>query len=183
MSAAVMRAGAPMEPQQNRLYREKIRYKPDCHKKTGFDNMAYFLCHHAGCQMQLCWLRLGRTVSGLRSVGLLRVPAALSSHGSSEFSVFAARSLGRAVTVSEGRALSKAEFMEKVRQSNEACQHGDFQSAVRLYSEALRADPQNCILYSNRSAAHLKLGQYQTALDDAIKARLLNPKWPKHQLA
>uniref|UniRef100_A0A672K671 Tetratricopeptide repeat protein 28-like n=1 Tax=Sinocyclocheilus grahami TaxID=75366 RepID=A0A672K671_SINGR len=69
--------------------------------------------------------------------------------------------------------------MEKVRQSNEACQLGDFQKAVKLYGEALRADPQNCILYSNRSAAHLKLGQYQTALDDAVKARLLNPKWPK----
>ncbi|XP_076139979.1 tetratricopeptide repeat protein 28-like [Alosa pseudoharengus] len=96
-----------------------------------------------------------------------------------KFSVFGPRSLGRAVTVSEGRGLSKAEFMEKVRQSNEACQRGDFQSAVRLYGDALRADPQNCILYSNRSAAHLKLGDYQTALDDAIKARLLNPKWPK----
>uniref|UniRef100_W5LRS8 Uncharacterized protein n=1 Tax=Astyanax mexicanus TaxID=7994 RepID=W5LRS8_ASTMX len=69
--------------------------------------------------------------------------------------------------------------MEKVRRSNEACQRGDFQTAVKLYGEALRADPQNCILYSNRSAAHLKLGQYQTALDDAVKARLLNPKWPK----
>uniref|UniRef100_A0A4W4DN67 Uncharacterized protein n=1 Tax=Electrophorus electricus TaxID=8005 RepID=A0A4W4DN67_ELEEL len=69
--------------------------------------------------------------------------------------------------------------MEKVRQSNEACQLGDFHAAVRLYGEALRADPQNCILYSNRSAAHLKLGHYQTALDDAVKARLLNPKWPK----
>uniref|UniRef100_A0A8C1TDR2 Tetratricopeptide repeat domain 28 n=1 Tax=Cyprinus carpio TaxID=7962 RepID=A0A8C1TDR2_CYPCA len=79
----------------------------------------------------------------------------------------------------DGPGLSKAEFMEKVRQSNEACQLGDFQTAVKLYGEALRADPQNCILYSNRSAAHLKLGQYQTALDDAVKARLLNPKWPK----
>lgn len=79
----------------------------------------------------------------------------------------------------DGPGLSKAEFMEKVRRSNEACQLGDFQTAVKLYGEALRADPQNCILYSNRSAAHLKLGQYQTALDDAVKARLLNPKWPK----
>lgn len=50
---------------------------------------------------------------------------------------------------------------------------------MRLYTEALSADPQNCILYSNRSAAYLRLGQYSTALDDAIKARLINPKWPK----
>uniref|UniRef100_A0A8C1LVR8 Tetratricopeptide repeat protein 28 n=1 Tax=Cyprinus carpio TaxID=7962 RepID=A0A8C1LVR8_CYPCA len=98
-----------------------------------------------------------------------------------KFGLFGPRALGRAVhaATADGPGLSKAEFMEKVRQSNEACQLGDFQTAVKLYGEALRADPQNCILYSNRSAAHLKLGQYQTALDDAVKARLLNPKWPK----
>ncbi|XP_026121560.1 tetratricopeptide repeat protein 28-like [Carassius auratus] len=97
-----------------------------------------------------------------------------------KFGLFGARALGRAVhAATDGPGLSKAEFMEKVRQSNEACQLGDFQTAVKLYGEALRADPQNCILYSNRSAARLKLGQYQTALDDAVKARLLNPKWPK----
>ncbi|XP_059214709.1 tetratricopeptide repeat protein 28 [Centropristis striata] len=75
--------------------------------------------------------------------------------------------------------LSKAEFLERVRRSNQACQQGEYALAVRLYSEALTADPQNCILYSNRSAAYLRLGQYGTALDDAIKARLINPKWPK----
>lgn len=66
-----------------------------------------------------------------------------------------------------------------MRRSNQACQEGEFTLAVRLYSEALSADPQNCILYSNRSAAYLRLGQYATALDDAIKARVINPKWPK----
>ncbi|KAM7368634.1 hypothetical protein PAMP_012954 [Pampus punctatissimus] len=75
--------------------------------------------------------------------------------------------------------LSKAEFLERVRRSNQACQQGEYTLAVRLYTDALTADPQNCILYSNRSAAYLRLGQYSTALDDAIKARLINPKWPK----
>lgn len=69
--------------------------------------------------------------------------------------------------------------MEKVQQSNEACQRGDFQAAVHLYTNALQADPQNCILYSNRSAALLKLGHHQAALDDAVKACELNSKWPK----
>ncbi|KAK2837500.1 hypothetical protein Q5P01_014712 [Channa striata] len=32
---------------------------------------------------------------------------------------------------------------------------------------------------SNRSAALLKLGHHQAALDDAEKACELNPKWPK----
>ncbi|XP_038619156.1 tetratricopeptide repeat protein 28 [Tachyglossus aculeatus] len=75
--------------------------------------------------------------------------------------------------------LSKAEFVEKVRQSNQACHDGDFHTAIVLYDEALGVDPQNCILYSNRSAAYMKTQQYDKALDDAIKARLLNPKWPK----
>ncbi|MBN3271950.1 TTC28 protein, partial [Polyodon spathula] len=76
-------------------------------------------------------------------------------------------------------SLSKAEFIEKVRQSNQACQKGDFHTAIRLYTEALEADPQNCILYSNRSAAYMKIQECERALEDAIKARLLNPKWPK----
>nr|XP_005990307.1 PREDICTED: tetratricopeptide repeat protein 28 [Latimeria chalumnae] len=75
--------------------------------------------------------------------------------------------------------LSKAEFIEKVRHSNQACQNGDFHTAIELYTEALGADPQNCILYSNRSAAFMKIQAYDKALDDAIKARILNPKWPK----
>uniref|UniRef100_A0A3Q1GE92 Uncharacterized protein n=2 Tax=Acanthochromis polyacanthus TaxID=80966 RepID=A0A3Q1GE92_9TELE len=101
-----------------------------------------------------------------------------------KFSIFGSRTVGRPIRCVSGDdgarfGLSKAEFMEKVQQSNEACQRGDFQAAVHLYSDALQADPQNCILYSNRSAAFLKLGQHQAALDDAQRACELNPKWPK----
>jgi len=70
-------------------------------------------------------------------------------------------------------------FLELVRQSNVACQSGDFSSAVTLYSEALKIDPSNHILYSNRSAAFIKMGQFGRALQDALKAKELNPKWPK----
>ncbi|KAM5193806.1 tetratricopeptide repeat protein 28 [Mantella aurantiaca] len=88
-----------------------------------------------------------------------------------------AKSFGGKVV--ESSILGKEEFIEKVRQSNEACKNGDFKLAIELYSETLQVDPQNCILYSNRSAAFLKTQKYEKALDDAIKARLLNPKWPK----
>uniref|UniRef100_A0A1B0CKC6 Putative g-alpha gtpase interaction protein n=1 Tax=Lutzomyia longipalpis TaxID=7200 RepID=A0A1B0CKC6_LUTLO len=66
-----------------------------------------------------------------------------------------------------------------VRQSNAACQSGDFTTAVALYTDALALDPTNHILYSNRSAARLKQGQFQLALQDATKARELCPQWPK----
>lgn len=67
----------------------------------------------------------------------------------------------------------------QVRQSNAACQGGDYAKAVALYSDALQLDPTNHILYSNRSAALVKMGQFTQALQDATRARELNPKWPK----
>ncbi|XP_073830293.1 tetratricopeptide repeat protein 28 [Musca autumnalis] len=76
-------------------------------------------------------------------------------------------------------AANRALFLEKVRQSNAACQNGDFGTAVLLYTDALQLDPSNYILYSNRSAARLKQGQFALALQDATKARELCPQWPK----
>ncbi|XP_047383134.1 tetratricopeptide repeat protein 28-like [Sciurus carolinensis] len=92
-------------------------------------------------------------------------------------SLFGAKTIGRRSP--NEPVLSKAEFVEKVRQSNQACHDGDFHTAIVLYNEALAVDPQNCILYSNRSAAYMKIQQYDKELDDTIKARFLNPKWPK----
>ena len=74
---------------------------------------------------------------------------------------------------------NKALFLEKVRQSNTACQAGDFPTAVRLYTEAIALDPANHILFSNRSAAYIKMGEFNKALQDASRARELNPEWPK----
>lgn len=74
---------------------------------------------------------------------------------------------------------NRALFLEKVRQSNAACQNGDFNTAVALYTDALSLDPGNHIIYSNRSAARLKQGQFSLALQDATKARELRPQWPK----
>lgn len=37
----------------------------------------------------------------------------------------------------------------------------------------------NHILYSNRSAAYIKLEKFDKALSDAVKAKELDPTWPK----
>ncbi|EEB13728.1 rapsynoid, putative [Pediculus humanus corporis] len=76
-------------------------------------------------------------------------------------------------------AANKALFLEKVRQSNAACQNGDFATSVALYTDALSLDPTNHILYSNRSAALVKMGRFEQALQDAIRAKELNSQWPK----
>lgn len=116
---------------------------------------------------------------GSRSTSRTTNPPSSSSSSSSPVIPSAATVKRADHPCSSGPGLSKAEFLERVRRSNQACQQGEYALAVRLYSDALTADPQNCILYSNRSAAFLRLGQYSTALDDAIKARVINPKWPK----
>lgn len=73
----------------------------------------------------------------------------------------------------------RSAFLDMVRQSTAACQAGDFASAVQLYTDALALDPANHVLFSNRSAAHVRLGKYGHALQDAVKARELNPRWAK----
>lgn len=70
-------------------------------------------------------------------------------------------------------------YANKIRESSEAIKKGDFRKAVQLYTEALALTPHNYILYSNRSATYIKLGEPDKALKDARKAKELNPKWPK----
>lgn len=47
---------------------------------------------------------------------------------------------------------------------NEAFRRGDYPLAARLYSMAIRLDRDNATMYSNRSACHAKLGQWEEAL-------------------
>jgi len=62
---------------------------------------------------------------------------------------------------------------------------GDFRKAVRYYGQALKMDPDNAVLYSNRSAAYLQGGEQlgmdttSMALRDATKACELKPEWAK----
>ncbi|XP_011297829.1 tetratricopeptide repeat protein 28 [Fopius arisanus] len=74
---------------------------------------------------------------------------------------------------------SRALFLETVKKSNAACQNGDYALAANLYTEALALDPLSHVLYSNRSAARLKMGLFALALQDAVRATELLPQWPK----
>ncbi|EKX53648.1 hypothetical protein GUITHDRAFT_41131, partial [Guillardia theta CCMP2712] len=51
-----------------------------------------------------------------------------------------------------------------------------------IFSLALKLAPDNHILYSNRSAAHLALKHHEKALGDAESALKLKPDWSKGYL-
>lgn len=62
---------------------------------------------------------------------------------------------------------------------NSALQDRRFEEAIKYYTEAITLDSNNHVLYSNRSAAYAKAGQYEQALADAEKTVSLKPDWAK----
>ena len=76
----------------------------------------------------------------------------------------------------------KALAEELKAQGNEAFQLGDpanINKAIKLYSEALNIDPDNHVIYSNRSAAYMKADSKGQALRDAEKCIELKPDFVK----
>ncbi|KAH6575146.1 hypothetical protein BASA60_005167 [Batrachochytrium salamandrivorans] len=64
-------------------------------------------------------------------------------------------------------------------QGNKAFSSGEFESAIKLFSQAIDLDPSNHVLYSNRSAAYASLHNYTDAVTDANKTIELRPDWVK----
>jgi len=62
---------------------------------------------------------------------------------------------------------------------NAALQKENYDEAIQHYTEATKLDPNNHILYSNRSAAYAKIGKFRDSLADAEKTITLKKDWPK----
>ena len=71
------------------------------------------------------------------------------------------------------RLVKCAEAQVLKGEGNAAFKAQDFTEAIRLYTAAIRLDPGNALLYTNAAQAHLKMGDYEAALercDVAIRA-------------
>ncbi|KAF4125014.1 stress-induced-phosphoprotein 1 [Geosmithia morbida] len=62
---------------------------------------------------------------------------------------------------------------------NKAIADKNFDEAIDKFTQAIAIQPENHILYSNRSAAHASKKDWDSALSDAIKATEIKPDWPK----
>ncbi|KAK8918396.1 hypothetical protein KSP39_PZI021129 [Platanthera zijinensis] len=64
-------------------------------------------------------------------------------------------------------------------QGNAFFKAGNYLKAAALYTQAIKLDPSNPTLYSNRAAAFLQLVKLNKALADADTTITLNPQWEK----
>jgi len=60
-----------------------------------------------------------------------------------------------------------------------AADDGEFSQAIDQFTAAIELNRTNYTLYSNRSAAYIRLGRFAEALEDAKKTLELKPDWPK----
>jgi len=65
------------------------------------------------------------------------------------------------------------------KEGNQFFAAGDYVKAVAAYNKAIKADPENGVLYSNRAAAFIHLQKEVKAIKDADQAIALKPDWAK----
>ncbi|XP_076111314.1 uncharacterized protein LOC143079699 isoform X1 [Mytilus galloprovincialis] len=64
-------------------------------------------------------------------------------------------------------------------QGNQQYSQQKYSEAIRLYTDAIKADHFNHLCYGNRAQAYQKLENYQEALADGRRAVLMKPDWIK----
>lgn len=69
--------------------------------------------------------------------------------------------------------------MEAKNKGNAAFTAGNFKEAIEHFTEAIKHDPQNHVLYSNRSASYVSSGKFEEGLADAEQTVKIKPDWAR----
>lgn len=58
---------------------------------------------------------------------------------------------------------------------NNLFRDGEYETAIRYYTDAIDLDPANDVLYANRAKSHQMIKNYSESINDAFEAIGLNP--------
>ncbi|CAJ0584702.1 unnamed protein product, partial [Mesorhabditis spiculigera] len=130
--------------------------------EIGRDNRAdYTLIAKAMARAANAYLKKGE-----KKEALTWFQKSLSEHRDQDL-VKKAKALENQIKDEEKRAYINPELAdEEKKKGNELFKKGDYPSAMKHYNEAVKRDPDNAVLYSNRAACLTKLMDFQRALDD-----------------
>ncbi|CAK1593623.1 unnamed protein product [Parnassius mnemosyne] len=79
-----------------------------------------------------------------------------------------------------GNASTNRADAEKLKnEGNEFMKAERYREAFDKYSKAIELDPRNAVYFSNRAAAHFKLGEHEAAIADCTAALALQPNYGK----